>query len=1131
MINRVFLIIFLILSFVVNLSSQVLSQPDRVELYCNVATDINEVEFIINNGVQPYTLVVEDKTYGQIGSDEDPIKIHHLSCGAYTAIVTDAVGCTSECSFVIEPYNMACSMNGIQDCKGFSVEVCEFNSLDIDDLVGCFEINQESLCWQFSVGGSAFLSYESDEDIYNLIIQEEFGPVEIIFKESNEGSVNKEYTLIVYLNENDIDGDGICDIEDVYISDSDLCNGLSLSFIQYYEVSSCNNAGPSTVQPQIEIEGGYETYSISWDNGLTGFDPVITVTESALYHFVVTDDKGCDEYGQVEIKVFSEDNDNDGYCDGASCLDLSLIGDINFAPLESEIFTFKYSSSDDRSNSSCVLEEDYYQDYNSILYSFGALVSGEECFEGNHEEAIMQCMETMSQLIAENPICGSSSNGHLLNESVLIVTPDEKLCECGNLQEEIISILNEHSLGIWINFIDNKPPKVYHKGFQMWDANLNAYRPLKKEEIPSCALSVSDQLTSSPPPTNEVHASHTEGMTFTDNSSSLVDNGGVFNFGGIDANNLSLMQENVDIFKRRFSGKRISYITSADCVSNTIPITGDIKEERPSIIGAGRKFDEIDNSSIVIWVHQAIGGQVYIKAKVNGGNPEYNHGILENIYKIASTPRSSLLAKTDRPEFYYSDFHEVAEGIDVWRMGVRDNMPTNEINLWGFTKEIGGITLFGIENLRVYEGLWDPNGPEEKSLFEVPPALCGVADGATGLLSAPVQLTNLGYQICTNKKTRQGLIHACTNITETVGTLVEQLSGDLSGANGIYKKNHAIPKVTLDAVTIVVTPVSISKLLNDTKGNLSKFLPVDKGHEVFNKIKTITDDLPRLEFIEFLSEKLGEKTKKIFVNHPSYVDIWKKFKYDFPTSLSQLQEVLANKSIFQNDLFLDSFKKTFIDANNQVIDSVKKIVDDLAADASNALNDFFELLPVKGVKAWEGLSNRLPWVRTNTDLLKKIAGESDDYIAKVDELYSPTVMKLPPNLKPPNGNPPGSYNDIDYDKFGFPKLESHVSNQNHIVKIDLDVDVPNNDYLAAYDKLKDIVGESNIQFTNQYGSSFKIRQADGTFDGPAYTWHHHQDGESMMPVLQTVHQSIQSYHTGGRAVAKRGLVGLFDSPQ
>ena len=206
----------------------------------------------------------------------------------------------------------------------------------------------------------------------------------------------------------------------------------------------------------------------------------------------------------------------------------------------------------------------------------------------------------------------------------------------------------------------------------------------------------------------------------------------------------------------------------------------------------------------------------------------------------------------------------------------------------------------------------------------------------------------------------------------------------------------------------------------------------------------------------------------------------------------------------------------------------RKIIQFTDELGQNLLNVNFRKIP-KLVKAWKGLSNRLPWVRTNTDLLEKLAGKGDDYIAKVDELYSPTVMKLPANLKPPNGSPPGSYNGIDYDKFGFPKLESHVFDNGHVVKIAMDG--TNDDYIRAYDKLKEIVGEGNIQFTNQYGSSFKIRQADGTFDGPAYTWHHHQDGESMMPVLQAIHQSIQSYHTGGRAVVNRGLEGLFDPPQ
>ena len=178
------------------------------------------------------------------------------------------------------------------------------------------------------------------------------------------------------------------------------------------------------------------------------------------------------------------------------------------------------------------------------------------------------------------------------------------------------------------------------------------------------------------------------------------------------------------------------------------------------------------------------------------------------------------------------------------------------------------------------------------------------------------------------------------------------------------------------------------------------------------------------------------------------------------------------------------------------------------------------------VGAWEGLINRPGWVRTNEDLLNRIAGEGPDYIAKVDELYSPAVMKLPPNLKPPY-SPPGSYNGIDYDNFGFPKLEPYVSDNSHIVKISMDG--TNDDYIRAYNKLKGVVGEGNIQFTNQYGSSFRIKQ-NGQWSEP-YTWHHHQDGESMMPVLQTIHQSIQNYHTGGRSVVSRGLKGLFDSPK
>jgi len=38
-----------------------------------------------------------------------------------------------------------------------------------------------------------------------------------------------------------------------------------------------------------------------------------------------------------------------------------------------------------------------------------------------------------------------------------------------------------------------------------------------------------------------------------------------------------------------------------------------------------------------------------------------------------------------------------------------------------------------------------------------------------------------------------------------------------------------------------------------------------------------------------------------------------------------------------------------------------------------------------------------------------------------------------------------------------------------------------------------------------------------------YTWHHHQDGKTLMPVLTSVHSNVA-------ATIKRGLEGIFQSP-
>ncbi len=60
-------------------------------------------------------------------------------------------------------------------------------------------------------------------------------------------------------------------------------------------------------------------------------------------------------------------------------------------------------------------------------------------------------------------------------------------------------------------------------------------------------------------------------------------------------------------------------------------------------------------------------------------------------------------------------------------------------------------------------------------------------------------------------------------------------------------------------------------------------------------------------------------------------------------------------------------------------------------------------------------------------------------------------------------------------------------------------------------------------------SPFQIQNADGSWS-EVYTWHHHQNGNSMYPVRKAIHDKIVGKHTGGREIrlSYAGLVGFFD---
>ena len=57
------------------------------------------------------------------------------------------------------------------------------------------------------------------------------------------------------------------------------------------------------------------------------------------------------------------------------------------------------------------------------------------------------------------------------------------------------------------------------------------------------------------------------------------------------------------------------------------------------------------------------------------------------------------------------------------------------------------------------------------------------------------------------------------------------------------------------------------------------------------------------------------------------------------------------------------------------------------------------------------------------------------------------------------------------------------------------------------------------------GQKIKIDiNGDGNF--VEFTWHHHQDGKTMIPVRTDVHS--KTAHTGGTAIISRQLQGLFE---
>jgi hypothetical protein len=165
------------------------------------------------------------------------------------------------------------------------------------------------------------------------------------------------------------------------------------------------------------------------------------------------------------------------------------------------------------------------------------------------------------------------------------------------------------------------------------------------------------------------------------------------------------------------------------------------------------------------------------------------------------------------------------------------------------------------------------------------------------------------------------------------------------------------------------------------------------------------------------------------------------------------------------------------------------------------------------------------WVKANEELMQKLVGQSESFIAKVDDFYATVVNKSTPK----GFNGAGTYGKIEYNKYGFPEFrDKNPFGDNGIYKKAKGNHTT--DFEDAHKWLNDNKIELGIEAvqplkTKTGKSTSFIYKKDDKWSEPM-SWHHHENGKDMFPVLQKIHR--ESKHVGGVATKKAGLNQLFD---
>jgi len=260
-------------------------------------------------------------------------------------------------------------------------------------------------------------------------------------------------------------------------------------------------------------------------------------------------------------------------------------------------------------------------------------------------------------------------------------------------------------------------------------------------------------------------------------------------------------------------------------------------------------------------------------------------------------------------------------------------------------------------------------------------------------------------------------------------------------------------------------------------------------------------------------KKVGSNYQLVMKSDALYSGLPIRFRQLLPSKILNKLEASEAK------VLLDKIKQAKF--SDEVLTKLGK---DLEAD------DLFVLFrrDVGVVDVWEGLKNQPAWVRKNTNLLDKIKGDPI-LISKLDNYYS-NSHALPGGWKgDPNLNLPKEYRGIEYDAFGFPKLKEYSpgSNSYYIGKL---VGEPRaTDNLAAMKWLKEESGLVDGVDFKQIGDGKGTVLFDINGKWEKCSWHHHQDGQTLIPVIFEKHNLIAGKHTGGVSIITKypELIGVF----